>query len=400
MPIATLSLKSGTLLNEASLPAEFPAPDRTITLCHPVWNLERGGLEGQMLRIISGLPRDRFHHLIIARGPGGERSSLELPNNVELIQQDGPRRDLRWSRRLASILVDYGVDVLHLRGLAMLTDGVLAAQFAGRVRVVMSFHGFEADPPKIGPIKRRVLRWAVHHCDQHWAVSTSAAEALASQLNIDTDEFAILPNGVDIGQFSPAADRADVRRRLGLPPDRPIVLSVGNLKPIKGHDVLLEAVARIPGRATLIFVGHDDLGGSLQRYASSRVFDHDIRFVGRQDDVLPWYQSADLFVLPSRNEGLSNALLEAMACGLPVVASDVGGNRDVLEHGRTGLLVPPGDPQRLAGAIARLLGDPLLRADLGQAGRRHVQRSFNITNTRAEYERRYAALARSTENDE
>ncbi len=393
MPTATLSLKTGIPLNEASLLAESHSPGRTISLCHPVWNLESGGLEGQMLRVITGLPRDRFHHLIIARGPGNVRSSLELPENVELIHQDGPQRDLRWSRRLASILVEHDVDVLHLRGLAMLTDGVLAAQFAGKVRVVMSFHGFETDPPKIGPIKRRVLRWAVHHCDQRWAVSAGAAGALASQLNIDADEFSVLPNGVDVGHFAPAADRADMRRRLGLPPDRPIVLSVGNLKPIKGHDVLLEAVAGIPDRATLIFVGHDYLGGSLQRFASTRLPDHDIRFVGRQDDVLSWYQAADLFVLPSHNEGLSNALLEAMACGLPVVATDVGGNRDVLEHARTGLLVPPNDPGRLAEAIAEMLADKSRRAVMGEAARRHVEQQFNITRTRAEYERRYEALA-------
>lgn len=403
MPIAALSLKTVAPLAiaEHSL-YDLDSPKQTITLCHPVWNLESGGLEGQMLRVISGLPQDRFNHLVIARGPTDARSSLQLPENVELIHQDGPQRDLRWSRRLASILVDHRVDVLHLRGLSMLTDGVLAAQFAGKVRVVMSFHGFETSPPKIGPIKRRVLRWAIHHCDERWAVSAGAAAALASQLNMEADEFNVLPNGVDTKQFTPAEDRLAVRRRLGLPLDRPIILSIGNLKPIKGHDVLLDALALLSDRAanaTTIFVGHDYLNGSLQRFAASHLSERDIRFVGRQDDVLPWYQAADLFVLPSHSEGLSNALLEAMACGLSVVATNVGGNADAVDHARSGLLVEPGCPRSLADAITELLADESQRAALGDEARRHVEQSFNIVQTRAEYERRYEALAGRTEND-
>jgi len=426
MPSATLSLKTVAPLADAECDHQGSGlRKKAITVCHPVWSLESGGLEGQMLRIIGGGSSERFHHLVIVRGPSDARTSCELPDNVEVICQDGPQRDHFWSRRLSSLLVDHHVDVLHLRGLTMLTDGVLAAQFAGTVRVAMSFHGFESNPPQIGPIRRRVLHWGIGRCDERWAVSASAAAALAMELNMEADEFDVVPNGVDTLRFSPAADRGEIRRRLGLPVDRPIILAVGNLKPIKGHNMLLEAVAHLPAhaaldspprregdakspgdfqggvsRATVVFVGHDYLHGALQRYAASQLAGRDIRFVGRQDDVAPWCQAADIFVLPSHGEGLSNALLEAMACGLPVLATSVGGNCDVIEHGRTGLLVQPNGPQQLADAIAGLLSDESQRAALGDAARRHVQQFFNITQTRAEYERRYEKLAGRVEDDE
>jgi glycosyltransferase involved in cell wall biosynthesis len=320
-----------------------------------------------------------------------------------LICQDGPQRDLLWSRRLAALLDEHDVDVLHLRGLTMLTDGVLAAQFAGLVRTVMSFHGFETSPPRIGPIKRRVLRWAMGRCDARWAVSASAAGAIATELNMDDGDFDVVCNGVDTVHFDPVADREGVRRRLGLPIDHPIILSVGNLKPIKGHHLLLEAFARLPAPAsgaTLVLVGQDYMNGRLQRFVTTHLRGHDVRCVGRQADVAAWYQAADLFSLPSHYEGMSNALLEAMACGLPVIATNVGGNCDVIEHNRTGLLVAPGCADSLAGAMSRLLTAKIWRAQLGASARRHVQYNFDIRDTRADYEQRYEALAGQAENHE
>jgi glycosyltransferase involved in cell wall biosynthesis len=227
-------------------------------------------------------------------------------------------------------------------------------------------------------------------------VSGRAAKEIARELNMEPEEFQVLPNGVDTGRYTPSGDRGEVRRRLGLPLDRRIILNVGNLKPVKGHDILLEAMGRMNGGAanvTLVVVGQDYRNGALQEWAASRLSHCDIRFVGRQDDVLPWYQAADLFVLPSQSEGMSNALLEAMACGLPVIATEVGGNGDVVQHGRTGLLIQPDCPQQLADVITAVLADEARRAAWGEAARRHVERCFNITHTREEYAQRYTALA-------
>jgi len=335
---------------------------------------------------------------------GGQRCSGVPPQaalgcNVEVIRQQRGGRDRFWAVRLALILRRRRVDVLHVRGLSMLVDSVLAARLAGGVKLAFSFHGFEsptANGRRWGRLRAAAYRAAARRCDDRWAVGGAAAAAVARELRMSPDEFGVLPNGVDTRRYAPAADRNAVRRRLGLPPDRLVVLSVGNLKPIKGHDVLLEAVAR-PGadapRWCVVLVGEDHRSGELQRYAARQMPGADVRFVGPQDDPLPWYQAADAFVLPSRWEGMSNALLEAMACGLPVVATAVGGNIDVVESGRTGLLVGPDNAVELALALRLLMKDEDLRSALGTAARRHVVEHLGAPVAAAAHEQRYAALA-------
>ncbi|MBN2561839.1 MAG: glycosyltransferase family 4 protein [Phycisphaerae bacterium] len=416
---------------------------RVITVCHPVWRLGCGGLERQLLQTVENLPRDRFRHVLVVRGHGrgntvGDRVFGE---NVEAVQLSNPGKDRLWSVRLASILREHAVDVLHVRGLTMLVDSLLAARMCADVRVAFSFHGFETPgrkplqdcdtgvspvasqsqncdtgvppvdapaPPErrchggfevgyqgFGLIRRRMYRAAALRCDDRWAVSRAAAEAIARELRMKPGQFGVLPNGVDTQRYVPAACRSAVRRGLNLPDDQTIILSVGNLKLIKGHDILLQALHQLRGdmgRATAIFAGGDYLGGALRRWAGDHMPGADIRFVSEQCDTLPWYQAADLFVLPSLWEGMSNALLEAMSCGVPVIATAVGGNLEVIDHGRTGLLVAPDNAVELGLAIRRLMRDETYRAALASAGRMCVQDEFAAPLAAARYEGRYARL--------
>lgn len=279
----------------------------------------------------------------------------------------------------------------------MLPDSLLAARLCGNVAVAFSFHGFEKAGRRFGWWRRRLYRAAVRRCDHRWAVGPSAAQAVATELNLPDAGFEVLPNGVDTERYRPAPDKPALRRRLGLPTDRLIVLTVGNLKPIKGHDVLLEAIRRLgldADQATFVFAGKDCLDGSLASWARAHLARCDVRFIGEQPDVLPWYQAADFFVLPSRYEGLSNALLEAMGCALPVIVTAVGGNNDVVEQDRTGLLVNADEPAQLASSIRLLLGCPAHRARLAEAARQHVCRCFGIQHTVTAYARCYALLGR------
>ncbi len=394
------------LIHESSLQSIHAPPihtiPTTITICHPVWQLGVGGLEGQLVRLVNGLPRDEFRHLVVARGwdEQSERMGAALGDHVVLIKQVGPSRERTWSRRLAGILREHAVDILHVRGLSMLVDAVLASEAYGDTSVAFSFHGFESSDARIRGVRRKVYREAIHRCRARWAVSPSATRAIHHELNLPEQTVETITNGVDTRRFVPAGDRRTVRRQLGLPEDGRVVLSVGNLKPIKGHDHLLEAVSRmgpIAGGATLVLVGEDYLDGCLQRTSDEMPGGWDIRFVGRQNDVLPWYQAADLFVLPSIWEGMSNALLEAMACGLPVVATGVGGNLDVIRDGETGVLVDVGDVSALSGAIHRMIENVPLRSELGQAGRDHVIRKFSLDRMILAYGEAYRRLAASAD---
>lgn len=387
----------------SSLPAEITerpllqCPARQITICHPVWRLDCGGLERQLVQTVNHLPRDEFRHVVLVRGwdETSERLADELGDHVDLIKQAGPTRDRIWSRRLACILREYEVDVLHVRGLSMLFDSVLAAELYGDTSVAFSFHGFESTAKQFDGVRRKIFREATLRCDARWSVGPTAAQSVARTLNLPRESFEVIANGVDTDRYRPTADQAAVRQKLGLPNDRLVMLTVGNLKPIKGHDILLKAMQKLDAasdRISLIMVGADDLNGSLQQWASDHLQNNDVRFVGQQSDVLPWYQAADVFVLPSLSEGLSNALLEAMACGLPVIATNVGGNQDVIQHESNGLLIEAGRPENLAAAMARLINEAELRSDLARTARDHVRQGFSLSNTIKTYAAHYRQL--------
>ncbi len=373
-------------------------PQRPIVICHPVWRLALGGLERQLAHVVKGLPADRFVHVLVVRGWEGERwiDPADFPSNVRFISDGMLGKDRLWAFRLAAILREHGADILHVRGFSMLLDSLLAGSLLRKVSVAFSFHGFEEAEHPFGRLRKRLYRAAVLRCDDRWAVSRTSADNVASRLGLPAARFDVMPNGVDACYYQPAVAPGVIRRRLDLPEDRLLILSVGNFKPVKGHAVLLEAFRRLgreADRTTLLLAGRDYLAGELRRWADQNLPGRDIRFVGEQTDVLPWYQAADLFVLPSRWEGLSNALLEAMSCALPSIATAVGGNREVIDHGSSGLLVPPDDPASLASALRLLLGDADARRAMGRAGRRSILAGYSIEQSLERYAHRYQALA-------
>ncbi len=207
----------------------------------------------------------------------------------------------------------------------------------------------------------------------------------------------LVPNGVDGRRFAPvgAAERATVRSRLGVSPDELVALFVGRLEQRKGIDILLQAwtdLVRRPGAPRLLIAGPGRLA-PWARKAQTQGLDEWVRFLGGRDDVANLYRAADLLVFPSRAEGCPNAVLEAMASGLPVVASDVAGNREVLGgDGKVGRLVPVESPGALADAVAALMTAPALRRELGTAGRARVLEQFDIQRVGARYLSMYEGL--------
>jgi L-malate glycosyltransferase len=178
-----------------------------------------------------------------------------------------------------------------------------------------------------------------------------------------------------------------------------VIGSVGRLEWRKGHDVLLAAAERLRGRrAQVLLVGDGPLAEELGRRAAALGVASDVRFTGTLDDVRPALAAMDVFVLPSREEGMSNALMEAMAAGRPIVASDVGGNGEVLDGGQLGVLVPPDDALALADAVGALLDDGPRAAALATAARDVVTARFGaramVAALESFYEQRLAAHGR------
>jgi glycosyltransferase involved in cell wall biosynthesis len=206
------------------------------------------------------------------------------------------------------------------------------------------------------------------------------------------DQLFSVPNGFPIEEVAAREVYPD-REELD-------VVFSGRLDGQKNPALLLEAAAmakasRAATRIRLSFLGDGGLRSSLEERARALGLEERARFLGRVADVPGHLAGADIFVLPSLSEGISNALLEAMAHGLPCIATDIPGNRDLVEDGRTGILVPPGDASALSSALLRLAGDRALRESLGRAGRRLVEDRFDLRKVAGRYAAMYRELAQA-----
>jgi glycosyltransferase involved in cell wall biosynthesis len=266
-----------------------------------------------------------------------------------------------------------------------------------RPRVIVTLHSLfgEHEEAVIHGMMAPNLRTA----DALIAVSPHVAEQ-AIQLGADPRVVRVIPSGVDVEHFRPI-ERAQARAALGLAAEQVVVLFVGTLEPRKQVDRLLHALPivrkSIPA-ATLVLVGTGQVAGSgdqtdlLHRIVRDNRLDGAVRFAGRVSaaELVQWYSAADVFALPSSSEGQGIAALEAMACQLPVVGSNVGGLQEMIDDGHTGLLVPPGDVPALAARLIELLRDGCLRAWMGAAARDMVSRRFSwartVTQTLGVYE--------------
>jgi glycosyltransferase involved in cell wall biosynthesis len=205
--------------------------------------------------------------------------------------------------------------------------------------------------------------------------NSSAAQAMLRSEGLAPTSIAVIPNGVHVDSFPPR--RAE--RPRGGPPT---VITVANLRPEKNHETLIAAAAvlapRFPG-LRLRIVGTGPRREALQALVASRGLHHHVEFLGHREDVPALLADADVFVLPSRSEAFPNSAIEAMAAGLPVVATAVGGLRELIDDGRTGLLVPrPDDAGALAGAVERVLADDALAARLGAAARAEARERYSF----------------------
>lgn len=299
----------------------------------------------------------------------------------EATRSPGPSL-VREVRQLADGLSHLRPDLVHAHSAKAGLAGRLAVR--GRIPTVFQPHAwsFEAVGGSTAALALRWERWAARWASR--VICVSEAERVTGADAGIRGRWTVVRNGIDPERFRPAEDVDSVRARLAarhdMDMDAPLVVCVGRLCRQKGQDVLLRAWdavrRRVPG-ALLVLVG-DGPDGERLRAAAPR----SVVFAGAVADAAPWYQAADLVVLPSRWEGMALAPLEAMACARPVVVTDVDGARESLPPSMAGqCLVPPEDPRALARTVAALLLDPPLRASLGDRARRHVLSLHDVRHT-------------------
>lgn len=352
-------------------------------------SLDAGGTERQMTELIARLDRSRFE-----------------------VHVGCFRREGEWLGRVEQSADSVGT--FPLRGFASLSTVGQLARFAGwcrrhRIAVVQACD-FYANvfalagaalarvPVRIGSRRDLLLpgRTDGHHRLQrhayraahHVVANSRAAVAQVVAEGVPEARTTVIPNGIELSRYQ-AGVRSGVRS--GIRP-RAVVTTVANLREGKGHEVLLDAAARICAADAAVqfqIVGGGPLREPLERQAAARGLNGHVNFLGYREDIPELLAGSDVFVLPSRTEAFPNGLVEAMASGLPSVASDVGGIPELIQHGRNGLLVPAGDVAALAGAIERLLADEPLAASLGAAARATIATRYSFERMVASFEALY-----------
>ncbi len=360
----------------------------SLRIMHVVTRLGIGGLEVEILNLVRGLERLGFTQSLCCLQDRGELAD-QLPDLVPVWScgQGNPRTV---AFRAASIVRKWRPDVVHVRNGWAWPDVTAAWLLSLRQgRLVFSFHGWD----RVGrlPWRRAFLYRQLARITPALAtISTETANQFADEAGIAPGRFTVLDSGIDVQRYRPA-ERSGPSKKL-------VVGCVSRLDPIKAHDLLIEAFAlALDGGARdleLRFLGDGPTRPDLERLVAERGLTDRVRFLGMRLDIPEQLREMDLFVLSSRREGRPISIMEAMASGLPVIATRVGSVAGLIGEGRAGILIEPGDVGGLARAIVKLVDDPVARAAFAAEARRLAVVELSVDRMAGQYAAFYRDVAR------
>lgn len=346
----------------------------------------RGGQNQALLTVLG--QRTRGHRAALVAHPDGALAKRASEGHDLIRLAPAHEVDFAAGFRFSRVLRDLKPDIVHAHdphGVAMAAMALSTMKAASRPLLVsarrVDFH-----------LRSNAFsRWKYKQVDL-MICSSDAIRAMAIQDGMPADRTVTVHEGIDVERIA-AMPAADVHKELWLPPNAPLVGNIAALVPHKGQRYLIEAAPRvvraIPETVFLIF-GEGQLRHPLQQQIKSLGLEHYVRLVGFRPDVLSLLKGLDIFVMSSVTEGLGTSILDAMAASRPVVGTTAGGIPEAVEHGVTGLVVPPQHPTEMADAILSLLKDPDLRARMGAAGlaraRNHFTADRMVDETLAAYE--------------
>lgn len=366
-----------------------------IRILHVVPSFNMGGMENGVVNLINNTDPHIFDHeicCITTSGNAESRLKLDVPI-YEMHKRDG--NDWRLIPRLVKVMKKRWPDIVHTRNWGAI-DGVLAAKIVGVPLVIHGEHGWNVGDPTGRNTKRRIARKLLScMVNRFVAVSEDINKWMINSIGINRSRINKVVNGVDTNKFCPQ-NKENARRALGASKSDFIIGTVGRLDPIKNQHLLLHASARLNKtrkNLRLVLIGDGPNRHRLESIKDTLPCRDRIEFFGERDDVHKILPILDVFVLPSANEGISNTILEAMSTGLPVIATNVGGNPELVRHGHTGLLVPPGDQDAIVDALNLYIEqNPHTIGVHGQNARERAVREFSLNRMIKQYETLYRSL--------
>ena len=363
-------------------------------IVHIIYALGTGGLENGLVNIINRMPPERYKHVIICLTHAtdfAKRITAPDVKVIELHKREGHDLGVYW--RLQKLLWQLKPDLVHTRNLAALEMQALTLLLPGVKRVhgehgrdIYDLHGQNKKYNRL----RKVMSYVIH---RYIAVSKDLENWLLTTVNIPREKVEQLYNGVDLTRFIQLDDsvKTDV-----LPPelakDYLIIGTVGRIAAVKDQltllkafDLLVKSDSDISDKLRLLIVGDGPLFAALKEQVHDLGLDEKVWLAGDRKDIPALLRSMDIFVLPSLGEGISNTVLEAMATGLPVIATRVGGNPELVDDQNTGVLVPVGNSEELARVLLDIVNDKDKLSAMGAAGLAKVQKQFHWDITVANY---------------
>jgi len=369
--------------------------DRRIRVLHVLHTLARAGVEQLVCELAVAHHRDVLT-AVVCLDREGDLARVMRSRGIAVYCTD--RRegfDARQIVRIGRVIRSFRPDVVHCHQYTPFFYGTLAAVSAGHGRVLFTEHGRHV-PDVVRWPRRWVNGFLARRADHVTAVCRFTRSRLVTREGIPPARVEVIYNGIDVDRFRNGTSRSLARRRLGLPDEAAVIAQVATFRAVKDQPTAVRAMRLVhvrDPRAVLLFVGDGPELGACRELAERLGLAGVVRFLGRRADVPAILAAADIMLLTSLSEGHSLALLEGMAAGLPVVATDVGGVRETVVHGRTGWLVRPQDPSAVAGALLRLLADPKTRASMGRAGCERVRERFARSAMHERYLQLYRRLA-------
>ncbi|MCX7927266.1 MAG: glycosyltransferase [Candidatus Omnitrophica bacterium] len=365
---------------------------KKIHIMHIQESLEVGGMENGIVNLVNYLDKDLFSLSLCCLNKEGEFVKRVDKSRIKIFclhQREGFSINL--FDKIKKLILKEKVDIVHTHNYYSGLYGIIASKLAGTPVIIHGEHGTLV----LSQLRRLwAMRFLSRLVDKFFVVSASLKKELISKISIPENKIDVLINGVDTEKFSPIS-YSTIRDELGISPETFVFGSVGRLVPIKNLRLLIEAKKKLDQEEVdtkCIIIGDGPCKKELERYAQQ--IKTEIIFLGERNNMPLLYPIFDIFVLVSLSEGMSNTILEAMACGKPVIATHVGGNKEIVEENKTGFLIAPNDLDDLLTAIKKCINDRSLIKQLGQNARESVLKKFSLQSMIKAYERRYLEIAR------
>ena len=366
-----------------------------------------GGAAIGVVQIINGIIDKNITHTVCSVSPKlflKER----LTKNINCYSLNIRKTSRTAFLKIVKIIKENKIDIVHANNLDTWFDAAIVSQITG-CRCIQTFHGIDSGKLKIDYLKKMLLKTIVKSTDSVTAVSESGSKLLSKNIGINSKKMKLIPNGVDTNIYFQCYSRNKkkiLRRKLSIREDGILFGCVAGFRQVKNHEGLIRAFSKLIRRCDgnsnfyLLLIGDGELKSRLINISRDEGIESQIIFMGQRRDVPDILRALDGFLLNSKTEGMSYAILEAMASGLPIIATDVGGNAELVKHGEEGFLYPEGDTPALVEYIQTVVKNRERLKIMGEKARRKVCSLYSLDKMVKAYQDLYEEVYRKKQEGE